>query len=58
MVNFERVPDLMSINLKVLNEGIEKWKGQLDPTRIFSILNGLFVIFFFYDKLPTLNASR
>lgn len=45
-------PDLVAIDLKILNEGIEKWKAIIDPNKVYGILNTLFVLFFFYDGLP------
>jgi hypothetical protein len=56
--NFEHAPELMAINLKIFNEGIEKWKPLIEPAKAYNILNTLFTIFFFYDGLANLPREE
>lgn len=49
LVNFEKSPELVAINMKLLNEGMEKWKPFIDNTKVYTLLNNLFIIFFLYD---------
>jgi hypothetical protein len=48
----------MAINLKIFNEGIEKWKPLIEPAKAYNILNTLFTIFFFYDGLANLPREE
>lgn len=48
----------MAISLKILNEGIEKWRQLIEPARAYSILNNLFTMFFYYEGLaPQLTVG-
>lgn len=48
----------MAINLKILNEGLEKWRSLIEPSRAYGIMNSLSVIFFFYDGLANLPKEE
>lgn len=57
MKNFELHQDLVIIILKVLNEGIKKWKPLINSGTIVKLLTDLFKIFFLYDGLITVSQD-
>jgi hypothetical protein len=48
---------LVSVVLRILSEGISKWKNLLNSQQIIKFLTDLFRIFFYYDGLSTVLSD-
>lgn len=45
----------MIVVLKILNEGIKKWKGLISSGLVLRLFADLFMIFFLYDGLNVVS---